>query len=104
MTNNNGTVNISTVKGAGHQGPVRFGHRKECSGRRHHIRRQRPGRVDRCGSAKVNNSFGSVTVRNIHGKLMVNNSNGAIDVNTVSGSADLNTSFGSITFANMAGT
>jgi hypothetical protein len=104
VTNNNGSVSVSTVKGAG-EVQDRFASItvKNVEGAVTITGSNGSVELTDAGATTINDSFGSVNVRNIHGNLTVNDNNGAVDVNTVSGSAHLNGSFGSIHFSNVTG-
>ncbi|HTQ96898.1 MAG TPA: hypothetical protein VMH89_08830, partial [Candidatus Acidoferrum sp.] len=104
ITNNNGAVNVSSVKGT-LEVKDRFaaiivsniGGAVTITGGNGAVE------VTDAGASRISNSFGAVAARNIHGELIVNNNNAGIDADTVSGGAQLNTSFGQISVANVNG-
>ena len=104
IVNNNGSVQVSTVKGAVDV-KDRFASitARDIDGQVTISGGNGAVEVTDAGASTVSNSFGSVTAKNIHGSLTVTNNNGLIDVDTVQGSATLTGSFGAINFTNVTG-
>ena len=84
ITNNNGAVTVSSVKGT-LDVKDRFAsiNVSNVSGAVTISGGNGPVELTDAGAARIGNSFGGVTARNIHGQLSINNNNGAIDADTV---------------------